>query len=114
MDYIEINKDELPESFEIDLANETFTLAFSYNETGDFFTCNLYRPNDEGINEPLVLGEKLVLNRPLWEDITTLKMPAPTLIPMDLSGTETRISFDNLGKTVFLYIDNEVEENANE
>lgn len=111
MEYIEINKEELPETFEIDLANETFTLSFSYNETGDFFTVDLYKPNSEGVLTPLVLGEKLTLNRPLWESITSLDLPAPTLIPMDLSNTEKRITWENFGETVFLYIDDEGETN---
>lgn len=106
MDYIQINKSEIPEMFDIYLANETFTLSFSYNETGDFFSVDLYKPNAEGERESLVLGEKLTLNRPLWETVTSSELPAPTLVPKDLSNTEKRITWDNLGKTVFLYIDN--------
>jgi hypothetical protein len=109
MNYIEINKKELPETFDVDLANETFTLAFSYNEIGDFFTVDLYKSNEEGIDVPIILGEKLVLNRPLWEDIINLELPAPTLIPMDLSNNENRITWDNLGEKVFLYLDDEVD-----
>ena len=111
MEYIQINKTEIPEMFDIYLANETFTLSFAYNETGDFFSVDLYKPNAEGERDPLVLGEKLTLNRPLWENITSLELPAPTIIPKDLSNTEKRITWDNLGETVFLYIDNEGDTN---
>lgn len=107
MEYIDFNKEELPESFDIDLADETFTLAFSYNETFDYFTVDLYKAD-----EPLVLGEKLVLNQPLWADFTSFVLPAPTLIPQDVSGLENRITWDNLGETVFLFIDNEGDSDA--
>ncbi|MGM0806527.1 MAG: phage baseplate plug family protein [Bacillota bacterium] len=111
MEYIDINKEELPESFELDLGNETFTLSFAYNETGDFFTVSLYKLDVNGRLSPLVIGEKLVLNRPLWSELSSLELPAPTLIPLDISNTEKRITWDNLGVSVFLYIDNEGEAN---
>lgn len=107
MEYIDINKDEIPESFDIDLADETFTLAFNYNEVGDFFTVDLYKPSEDGDDIPLVIGEKLVLNQPLWDDIVNPDLPAPTLVPKDLSSTADRITYENLGETVFLYIDDD-------
>jgi len=107
MQYIEINKESLPERFDIDLGIETYTLGFNYNEYGDFFTCDLYRLDDTGEEETLVLGEKLVLNVPLFSEFAGDEFPAPSLIPMDLANNETRVSWYNLGKTVFLYIDDE-------
>jgi hypothetical protein len=107
MDFIDVNKSELPERFDIDLADETFTLQFNYNETGDFFTVDLYRPNNLTEDEPIVLGEKLTLNIPLWSDVSSLELPAPTVVPMDHAGKERRITFDNFGTTVFLYLMNE-------
>lgn len=109
-DYIPISKENLPERFEFDLAEETFTFEVFYNEVGDFFTVNLYDLNDN----PIVLGEKLVLNVPLWSDIVNSKLPAPSLIPLDESGKEDRISYDNFGETVFLYIDDVGEDDGNE
>lgn len=103
-DYIDINKSELPERFEIDLADETFLLQFNYNETGDFFTVDLYGIGDEEDPMPIVYGEKLVLGRPLWENITSDDIPAPTLMPLDIGMEADRITFENLGVSVFLYI----------
>ncbi|UQD52303.1 hypothetical protein C0971_09990 [Bacillus methanolicus] len=100
-DYIPIDKENLPEQFEIDLANETFILEFNYNQTYDFFTVDLY---DSNMN-PIILGEKLVLNIPLWSDSADIRLPAPSLVPMDEAGKEKRITYDNFGETVFLYID---------
>lgn len=99
--YIPIEKEELPESFEIDLANETFILEFNYNETGDFFSVDLFDLNEN----PIVIGEKLILGVPLWEDLQNANLPAPTLVPLDESKKETRITHENFGVTVFLYID---------
>lgn len=103
-DFIDINKSELPERFEIDLADETFLLQFNYNETGDFFTVDLYGIGDEEDPFPIVYGEKLVLGRPLWENITSDDIPAPTLMPLDIGMEADRITFENLGVSVFLYI----------
>ena len=103
-DFIDINKSELPERFEIDLADETFLLQFNYNETGDFFTVDLYGIGDEEDAFPIVYGEKLVLGRPLWENITSDDIPAPTLMPLDIGMEADRITFENLGVSVFLYI----------
>lgn len=104
MEYIPVDKENLPEMFDIDLADETFKLKFSYNETGDFFTVDLYRPTEEEEDEEIILGEKLTLGKPLWSDFTDMSLPAPELIPMDLSGMETRVTWENFEKTVFLYI----------
>jgi hypothetical protein len=100
-DYIPIDKDNLPEQFEIDLADETFILEFNYNQTYGFFTVDLY---DSNMN-PIVLGEKLVIYVPLWSGFSDHRLPAPTLVPMDESGKEDRITFENFGETVFLFID---------
>jgi hypothetical protein len=100
-DYIPIDKDNLPEIFEIDLANETFVLGINYNQSYDFFTVDLY---DTNMN-PIVLGEKMIINVPLWSDLTDSRLPAPTLIPMDESGKADRITFENFMETTFLFID---------
>lgn len=104
--YIPIEKEEIPQRFQIDLASDTFTLEVNYNTTGDFFTIDLYDENDE----PIVIGEKLVLGIPLWQDIANSNLPAPTLIPLDESGQEDRITYENFGETVFLYIDDVSED----
>lgn len=106
MEIIPIEKANLPEFFSITLGVETFILSFAYNGEGDFFTVSLSRPNETGENEDLILGEKLVLNKPLWRDFTNQDLPGPQLVPMDLSQQETRITWENLGVTVFLYINN--------
>ncbi|AXI29446.1 hypothetical protein CIB87_10640 [Priestia megaterium] len=100
-DYIPINKTGLPEQFEIELANEIFVFEVRYNQTGDFFTIDLY----DVARNPIILGEKLVLNEPLWQDSIDSRLPAPSLVVLDESDKEKRITYDNFMVTTFLYID---------
>lgn len=103
-DIIPIDKDMLPERFDIDLGDETFTMQTNYNETGDFFTIDLFKIGVNGEDEDFIMGEKLVLGRALWIDVPRVDIPAPTLIPLDIGMKAKRISYDNLGESVFLYI----------
>lgn len=109
MDIIEIDKANIPETFDIDLADETFTFTFKYNQTGDYFTVDLQKLDEEGAIITLVQGEKLILNKYLFSDFTNLEFPAPSLIPLDESGTEKRITWENMSEKVFLFIDDEGE-----
>lgn len=99
--YIPIDKENLPEIFEIDLANSTYMLGINYNQSFDFFTVDLYDSN----MTPIVLGEKMVINQPLWDGLVSENIPAPTLIPMDESGQETRVTYANLMQNVYLFVD---------
>lgn len=103
-DIIPIDKETLPERFEIDLGDETFTMQVNYNETGDFFTLDLFEVGDAGELIDFIMGEKLVLGRALWADVPRVNIPAPTLIPLDIGMKAKRVSYENLGESVFLYI----------
>lgn len=101
-DIIEINKELVPYSFNILLADEWFELFVDYNKTGDFFTIGLYR------NGELVSSEAVVLNEPLFKDVyQPSEFPAVTITPQDPSGVAEAVAHENLGKTVFLTIDDE-------
>ena len=99
MEYIEIEKDLIPYSFEIDLDDDEYEIEVNYNERFDFFTVDLYK---EG--EPLVVGEKLMLNRQLFDGLANVQLPKTKIIPMDRANEESRITYDNLQSTVFLYV----------
>jgi hypothetical protein len=99
--YIDFDKEEVPVVFDIDLAEQQYTIGINYNQTNDFFTVDLW----DTLANPLVLGEKMVLNRPLFGDLVDNRLPGPALVPMDESGKENRITYDNFGVTVFLFID---------
>lgn len=97
---MEVEKELIPYRFDIELAGELFTFEFHYNQRFDFFTVSLYQ-NDT----PLVLGEKLMLNRPLFKGLADIRLPKVTITPKDRSGQERRITYDNLGETVFLFVE---------
>lgn len=98
-EYIDIDKNEIPYAFEIELAGEIFEIEVNYNEAFNFFTVDLFK---EGL--PLVTGEKLILNRHLFRNYVNIDLPNVKIIPMDRAQQETRITYDNLNETVFLFI----------
>lgn len=98
-EYIEIDKDEIPYSFEIELAGEVFEIEVNYNQTHDFFTVDLFK--DGGV---LVIGEKLIINRPLFENLVNIDLPKVQIIPKDRANSATRITYENMNETVFLYV----------
>ena len=99
-EYIEINKDLIPYEFVVALGEEDFTLDIRYNELYDFFTVDLYK--DETL---IVAGEKIVYGMPLFASTyNPVTHPAPTIVPLDPSGNERTVTFENLNETVFLII----------
>lgn len=100
MDYIEIEKDLIPYRFQIDLADEEFEVEINYNDRFDYFTIDLFKDGDA-----LVIGEKLMLGRPLFNDITDIELPKVKIIPKDSAEIEIRITYENLESTVFLFLE---------
>lgn len=100
MNYIEIEKDLIPYRFTVDIGVEEYEIEVGYNQRFDFFTVDLYLGN-----EALAVGEKLILNRPLFNDINDRRFPPLQLVPRDRSGMVDRITYDNMGETVLLYVE---------
>lgn len=101
-DIIEIKKELIPYQFNILLADEWFELYVNYNKTADLFTISLYKDDELISTEPLVLGV------PLFKEVyQPTRYPAIELVPYDHSGTARRVTWDNLGESVFLTVDNE-------
>lgn len=107
-DVLEIQKDLIPYSCSILLADELFELHFNYNATADLFTVDLYRDD-----ELICAGEPIVYGVPLWSDVYKADIfPALNIIPRDPSGESNAVTFDNFGDTVLLIIENEGEDGA--
>jgi len=101
-DFIEVNKELVPYQFNILLADEWFELYINYNETADMFTVTLYKDDELVCTEPVILGV------PLFQDVYRPgKFPAIAIVPYDTSGDAKAATFDELGKRVFLTIDDE-------
>lgn len=101
METVPILKSEIPYRFEIQLAAELFEMEIRYNQAHDFFTVDLYKNG-----EPLAVGDKMTYGRPLFAEIWDERFPVLQLVPMDEAGMETRVTWENLGKTVFLAVIN--------
>lgn len=99
--YIPVDVDNLPEKFEFDFGEVTYTIKVDYNSVGNFFTVDLFDAN----MTPIILGEKLVLNKSLWLGLNDENLPYETIVPMDEAGKETELTKENFGKTVFLFLD---------
>lgn len=107
-DFIEIDTQRVPYDFEIVLADEIFLIGVDYNETGGFFTLSLSKKDEEtGSFVEVCAGEPIVYGVPLWRDVfVSGKFPAVDIIPFDDSNETDAVTFDNLGRTVFLRINN--------
>lgn len=99
--YIEIQKNAIPYSFNIVLGGQWYELAVDYNKTADMFTVAVYKDGE------LLTSEPLVLDVPLFQDTYQPGFPAVTITPYDASGTAKSVTWDNLGESVFLTIDDE-------
>ena len=101
-DTIAINKELIPYTFSILLGGEIYDFRVDYNESHGFFTLGLSK------NGVLICsGEKIVYGKPLFQEIFEQgKFPAIEIVPFDISGENTEVTFDNLSDTVHLIIDN--------
>jgi hypothetical protein len=99
LEYIPIEKENIPYRFEIELEAEIFEMEIRYNDLYDFFTIDLYKDG-----EPLVYGEKVVYGVPLFQDVRDLRFPAVDIVPMDEAGLENQVTYENFQKTVFLAV----------
>lgn len=99
-DRIIVDKDLVPYNFDIMLGADWFNLEFHYNKTADLFTVTLSRDDKVIVhNEPVVYG------MPLFADLYQSGIyPMLDIVPWDESESETVVTWDNFGKTVFLTI----------
>ena len=107
-DIIEVDKELLPYNFNIVLAGEEFNMAFMYNKTADLFTCTLSKENEVLVyNEPVIYGVEM------FADVYKSGLfPMLAIVPLDEAGNETAVTYENFGKTVFLTIDDEPEDES--
>jgi hypothetical protein len=101
MQYIEIEKDRIPYTFEITLGIEVFVFDVLYNEREELFTVNLY---DRDRN-PLAYGEPLIYGEVLFDAIRDLDFPIVEIKPIDESGKEKEITYANMNEKVLLAVD---------
>ena len=106
MEILEINKDLIPYTFKIMLAEEMFEFRIDYNDTADIFTVAVSK---DGVT--LCDGEPLIYGVPLFNDLLTRgNFPKVLIFPFDESGESTAVTYDNLSSTVLLYVVGEDDE----
>lgn len=104
-DVIEVEKSEIPCSYDIVLGAEEFTLLFKYNSECDLFTCSLSRTES---GEVLVYDEPIIYGVPLFQDVyESDTFPCVDIVPFDESNSENKVTYDNFNEKVFLTIDDE-------
>lgn len=107
-DAILIDKDLIPYLFNIALGDVMYTVEVRHNSEADLFTLALY-----DIDGNLICTEPIIYGAVLFEQqYKPETYPAVNIIPFDESEEDTAVTWDNFNKTVFLYIDNDVEEEA--
>ncbi len=99
MQIIPIDKQSIPYRTTIRLADTSFTFTFFYNLQADRFTVDLARGD-----EVLVVGEPLIYGSPLFAPFYDERLPGVALVPLDPTGTATRVGWAELGESVFLYL----------
>ncbi len=105
-DYLPIEKELIPYSFEIALTGKTYTIGINYNESSDRFTVDL------SINDiMLVQGEKIIYGNPLFESLQrdnngnfNEDFFQEVLFPFDFSRESTSVNLDNLQVSTFIWI----------
>lgn len=93
---VPVDKGAIPYRFDMSLNGITWTFEMRYNSEHDFFTVDLYRGE-----ESITVGEKIVYGQPLFAD----DLSGVRIMPLDLSGNTDRVGWDELGETVFLYLE---------
>ena len=100
MHVITINKNIIPYTFEIELSGEIFEMRIDYNNTADLFTVSLSKNGVE-----LCVGEPIVYGKPLFGALSNRGgFPKVTITPIDESGVNDAVTFDNLSSTVLLRV----------
>lgn len=104
--YIEIDKSKIPYNFDIKLSGIIYTITIDYNNFSGDVTATLSLDG-----EVMLSGRKLILGEPLFEEVfydnngnKAEDFYTEVLVPYDLTWQETRVTLDNLGETVFLYV----------
>lgn len=100
LEAISIDKEDVPYQFDIELEGEMFSFLIKYNALFDFFTVDLAKNG-----EALVYGVPMVYGVPLFGSLDDVNLPRVKLVPYDIANKEGAVTYDNMNKTVFLYVD---------
>lgn len=98
--YIPVDVNNMPDIFDISLANDVFTFRIDYNEVADYYTVTIWRNGKRLLTqEPLLLGQLVGI------DIPNPELPRIDIRTMDETGTATDAGKGNFGYDVQMYLD---------
>ena len=101
VEYIPIDTAKVPYTFSVKLGDRTYTLTLKYNSPGQFFSIDLAIM---ATGEVLCYGDPIRYGRPMFSGIENADYPLPVIVPYCLTGETDEVTFDNLGKSVQLYL----------
>ena len=76
-------------------------MCLRYNAQGDFYSVDMYIT---ATGEPLCYGDPVRYGRPMFRSVEDERFPIPVIIPYCLTGEECKVTKENLGRTVQLYL----------
>lgn len=99
-DYIDIDIDDLPDIFDINIVDEEYVMRVDYNRFADFYTITIQKDGETLVEqEPLILGQLVAI------DIPDPRLPRVDIRVMDETGQATDAGRGNFGESVRLYFD---------
>ena len=103
IEYVEIDKTQIPYSFTHDYMGNIFEIEIRYNDEYDYFTADLHILKDSE-KTTLILGEKIMLSQLMFISVAYLNIAIPLFIPYDFSETVERIGWDEIDDIVLAVI----------
>lgn len=101
VEYIPVDVGKVPYDFHIKLGDRTFVFTIKYNEQAELYTADL---KIAATGETLCCGDPILYGRALFNTVEDERFPWPVIIPYCIHGKEDRVTKENLGKTVQLYL----------
>lgn len=101
-DAISIDKEDIPYSFDMEFGGIMYSFTVKYNAAADWFTIDVALAIN---NEAIVYGVPLVYGVELFAAYPDDRLRPIRLKPYDVAGKETRITYDNMNETVFLFVE---------
>lgn len=98
-DAISIDKEDIPYSFEMEFGGEMYTFTVKYNSLADWFTLDVAL-----LDDPIVYGVPLAYGVDVFASYPDDRLKPIRLKAYDVAGKETRITYDNMNETVFLFV----------
>lgn len=94
-----IDKSVMPYGIKIEIAGFDYRMDFFYNADADTFTVNLYFQE-----EPVIMGEPILINNPLFYDFSYLPIPIVPIMPLSNGEEVERVGWQEFGESVQLYL----------